>query len=189
MENPSSLKSTNVRYFKRYTENSNFLSPENTGASTPILKNILSEEGGNFYEYLSWIRLSKEPSLMILSSRGHYYYDHHDLIGIKVLVNLKQLNFLKHLESFLHILNRMLPEKANFVGCFKNDGLIAGNNGGQGQVKCMKEFLNVFNKGARKILSRRNVTKLLEDHRFKVIDMTEIKGLTYFWAQSLKEPE
>ena len=36
-----------------------------------------------------------------------------------------------------------------------------------------------------KYLSRRDVTSLLSDRGFKVLDMTELNGLTYFCAQKL----
>ena len=35
-------------------------------------------------------------------------------------------------------------------------------------------------------MSERSVTYLLEENGFKVLDMTELDGLTYFHAQSLR---
>jgi hypothetical protein len=40
-----------------------------------------------------------------------------------------------------------------------------------------------------KYMSGRIVTLLLEDHGFKVLDMTELNGLTYFCAQKVKSDE
>ena len=37
-----------------------------------------------------------------------------------------------------------------------------------------------------KYMSERSVSLLLGEHGFKVLDMTEIDGLTYFCAQSLR---
>jgi hypothetical protein len=80
----------------------NKYSNEKTGTN-PVVEHILSEGGDDFFRYLNWIGLAKEPNLMVLSSMHHYYYDHDDLIGIRTLINLKTLNQVRHLESFLRL--------------------------------------------------------------------------------------
>ena len=186
MENLSSMKSTQIRVHNSGTENGRFLFGDNQGVNNPVLKNILSEGGDDFYNYLSWIGLSKDPNLMVLSSNHHYYYDHNDLLGIKTLVNIKKLNLVRHLESFLHILYRILPAKAYFVGCFRNCSQNAVSSRLKDTPGYINGIMNIFNAGNERSLTKRGVTKLLEEHRFKVIDITDINGLTYFWAQSIR---
>lgn len=163
------------------------VSSERSGTN-PVLENILSEGGDDFFRYLSWIGLAKEPNLMVLSSMHHYYYDHNDLIGIRTLINLKKLNQVKHLESFMHTLYRILPAKAFFVGCFRNY-----TQNGKGlpihqPVKFINGLMNIFESKSERSLSKSSVIRLMEEQCFKVIDMTEINGMTYFWAQSTRNP-
>ena len=186
MENLSSMKNTQVRVHNSGTENGRFLFGDNQGVNNPVLKNILSEGGDDFYNYLSWIGLSKDPNLMVLSPNHHYYYDHNDLLGIKTLVNIKKLNLVRHLESFLHILYRILPAKSYFVGCFRNCSQNAVSSRLKDTSGYINGIMNIFNAGNERSLTKRGVTTLLEEHRFKVIDITDINGLTYFWAQSTR---
>ena len=187
MENISSFGNTQPRNLTTEMEKRRSLFQDEPGRTNRVLENILSEGGNDFFEYLSWIGLSKDPNLMVLSSSHHYYYDLNDLIGIKTLINMKRLNQVKHLESFLHILYRILPLKAYFVGCFRNCTQNTNNIRFQEPVKFINGFISILNSGTERSLSKRSVTKLLEDHHFKVIDITDINGLTYFWAQSTRK--
>jgi predicted transcriptional regulator with HTH domain len=186
MENLSSLKNKQVRTNNSDAENGRFLFGDKTGVNNPVLKNILSEGGDDFYNYLSWIGLSKDPNLMVLSSSHHYYYDHNDLLGIKTLVNLKKLNQVKHLESFLHILYRILPAKAYFVGCFRNCSQNTGTARLQNPAGYINGIMNIYTGSTERSLTKRSVTTLLEEHGFKLTDITDINGITYFWAQSTR---
>ncbi len=95
--------------------------PASTGSSTtpPVYENIITEGGEDFFQYLTWIGLAKEPDIMVLSSIHHYHYDHSDLRGIKALINLKKLNQIRHLDGFLHTLSRIMPAKAYLAGYFR----------------------------------------------------------------------
>ena len=144
MEQISVLERTNISdNLTRQNFDEKFLSGDRSGTN-PVMENILSEGGNDFFQYLNWIGLAKEPNLMVLSSMHHYYYDHNDLKGIRTLINLKKLNQVKHLESFLHTLYRILPSKAYFVGCFKNS-----NHNGNGvtfyrSAKFFNGLVNIF---------------------------------------------
>jgi hypothetical protein len=152
----------------------------------PVLENILSEGGDDFFRYLTWIGLTKEPNLMVLSSMHHYYYDHNDLIGIRTLINLKKLNQVKHLDSFLHTLFRILPSKAYFVGCFKSCSQQGNGVSISQPVKFFAGLINIFDPKTERNLSKKGAIKILEENNFKVIDITDINGMTYFWAQNVK---
>jgi len=187
MEHQNALNNSKMSNSNLETGSKGFLLSDETEGKNPILENILSEGGDDLFQYLSWIGLSKDPNLMVLSSSHHYYYDHNDLIGIKTLINMKRLNQVKHLESFLNILYRILPPKAYFVGCFRNCSPGSNFSMNNGSYKLSTGLINIFSYNSERNLTKRSVTKLLEEHHFKVVDITDINGLTYFWSQSLRK--
>jgi len=155
--------------------------------TNPVVENIISEGGNDLFKYLTWTGLAKEPNLMVLSSMHHYYYDHKDMAGIKTLINLKKLNQVKHLESFLHTLFRILPSRAYFVGCFKNNKQHRKSSSLTNSARFFTGLVNIFNSRPERPLTKKGVNQLMEEHGFKVIDITDLNGMTYFWAQNLRK--
>jgi hypothetical protein len=155
--------------------------------TNPVLENIILEGGDDLFKYLIWTGLAKEPNLMVLSSMHHYYYDHKDMAGIRTLINLKKLNQVKHLESFLHTLFRILPPSAYFVGCFKNDSHRKKGTSIYNSARFFTGLVNIFDHRAERELTKKGVTQLMEEHGFKVIDITDLNRTTYFWAQNLRK--
>lgn len=186
MEQTSVLGRNNINdTFTKINFDETLLSSDRSRAN-PVMENILSEGGDDFFQYLNWIGLAKEQNLMVLSSMHHYYYDHNDLKGIKTLISLKRLNQVKHLESFLHTLYRILPSKAYFIGCFRNN-----NHNGNRETFCKSAkffngLINIFDSKTERSLPKKVVEKLLEEHGFKVNDITDINGMTYFWTQNIR---
>ena len=149
-----------------------------------VLENLISEGGNDFYNYLCWLGLSGQPNIMVLSSLKRYYYDNNDLKNIGVLVSLKKLNQVTHLESFIHTLFRLLPFRSSFVGCFYN-----ADDNTDGSVRKLpgKVFKRLFcEEGTRtgRSITRRHAVNIMENNGFTMKDMTEINGVTYFWAQN-----
>ncbi|MGI6339355.1 MAG: hypothetical protein ACOXZV_08275 [Bacteroidales bacterium] len=156
--------------------------------TNPVLEGLAAEGGENFYHYINWLGLSKDPNLMILSSIHHYYYDFNDLKGVKTLINLKQLNQVNHLDSFLNNVYRVLPAKANFIGCFKDNKIRRGIAVPFYQsFRFLNGLINVIDSRTDRFMSRKYAIKLLESHKFRIVDMTEIGSLTYFCAQNAKK--
>ena len=152
----------------------------------PLIETILSEGGEDFSTYLRLTGLAGDSNLMVLSSMHHYYYDYSDLKGIRTLINLKELNQVSHLESFLHTLYRILPCQANFIGCFtdKND-----NGSKKSFLKPARLFnglVSFFDSAVTRNLSKTSVATLLENHGFIIIDLTDINGKTFFQAQNIR---
>jgi len=157
--------------------------------NNPIFENLLAEGGENFYHYINWLGLSKDLNLMILSSIHHYYYDFNDLKGVKTLINLKKLNEINHIDTFLSNIFRVLPQKASFVGCFKDNKIRGGISVPFYQsFKFLNGLINMIDSKTDRFMTRKDVIKLLEAHDFRIIDMTEISNITYFCAESLKNP-
>ena len=157
--------------------------------NNPVFENLLAEGGENFYHYINWLGLGKDPNLMVLSSIHHYYYDFNDLKGVKTLINLKKLNEINHIDTFLANVFRVLPSKANFVGCFKDNKIRGGISVPFYQsFKFLNGLINMVDSKTDRFMTRKDVIKLLESREFSIIDMTEISSITYFCAESKKKP-
>ena len=145
----------------------------------PVIDNLIEEGGENFFHYLKWHGLSQERNMLVLSSKHHYYYDHNELESVTTLINLKKLNLIKHLDSFLHSVCNVLSPKTNFIGCFSD----WKTQKGVGLTSRMyKGFINFIDARIDMEIDKNDVSRLLEANGFQVIDMTEINGLTYFRA-------
>lgn len=156
--------------------------------NNPVFDNLLAEGGENFFHYVNWLGLAKDPNLMVLSSIHHYYYDFNDLKGVRTLINLKRLNKINHIDTFLNNVFRVLPEKANFVGCFKDNKIRGGMAVPFYQsFRYINKLINIFDSSTDRFLTRRDVIKLLESHKFRIIDMTEISNMTYFCVENHKD--
>lgn len=142
---------------------------------------LIAEVDENFKNYLDWHGLANEGNLLVLSSKLHYYYDYEELKEVTTLINLKKLNLVKHLDDFLHTLYNGLAPKTNFIGCFSDRKT-------QLRVSMIsrlyKRFLNFLDSKIDVDINSKDFSTLLESHGFKVMDMTEINGLTYFRTQN-----
>lgn len=162
----------------------------------------------NFVRYLDQLSIDKDSNLLVLSSSHHYYYDAEEMINVKTMVNLTELNQIKQLKDFLHSIFRILPPKCTFIGSFvnnkKQDGFVFNSNPTDSYYKrnsdaiengiassspILNMIYNMIDSKTNKYLSDRSVALLLEEHGFKVTNMTEIDGLTYFCAQNLRSDD
>jgi hypothetical protein len=162
----------------------------------------------NFVKYLDQLSIDKDSNLLVLSSSHHYYYDAEEMINVKTMVNLTELNQIRQLKDFLHSIFRILPSKCTFIGSFvnnkKQDGFVfnsvptdsyykrnsdAIENGIASSSPILNMIYNMIDSKTNKYLSDRSVALLLEEHGFKVTNMTEIDGLTYFCAQNLRSDD
>ena len=156
-------------------------SPERT-TTNPVMENLIAEGGENIFLYLKWLGLKDDPNLMVLSASHFYYYDHDDFKGVTTLINLKKLNLINHLDSFLYTICHVLSPKTNFIGCFsdRNTQKEIGSSS-----KMYKKIINFLDSKIDMEMDIKYVSKLLESHGFEIIDMTEINGLTYFRTQNV----
>lgn len=157
------------------------LLPERSAINAAI-DYLISEGGEYFLNYLRFLGLENEPSLLVLSSNHHYYYDFNELKGVSTLVNLKKLNVISHLDSFLHTIYRGLSPRTNFIGCFSDRNT---KNGVGLPSRMFKGFINFLDSRIDNNLNKNEVTEILETHGFKVINMKEMDRLTYFYAQNI----
>jgi hypothetical protein len=168
---------------------------------------MLMEEGGeSFYNYVVWLGLIKEPDLVVLSSKHHYYYDPEEMHDTKTIINIKELNQIKQIKPFLHSCLNFLPEKSNFIGCFIDNEKINGyeirnlsnsysDNGTgddiQNGIASRFSFINllysIIDSKTTRYMSKKSITLLLKEFDFKIMDMTECRGFTFFHAQKFHD--
>lgn len=146
---------------------------------------MAADEGQNFLDYLIRLGLIGEANLLVLSNKYEYYFDQNDLRSVRVLVNLKKLNLVKHLDSFLHVIFRVLPPKAYFIGCF-TDVEYQGDNGFPVYQASsdFNKFTNPLDSKTNLHLDKNNISGIFESHGFKIVDMTEINEQVYFACQN-----
>lgn len=180
-------------------------SDKRTDGFRPVTEVLAVEGKKDFIDYIEWLGLHNNPDYIVLSSIHHYYYDEEELKKVNTVVNLIKLNELKEIKTFLHSIYSSLPPKSNLVGCFsdsKKQNNYALNktaseyesrkistaleNGILSRVPMINRIYSIIDSRINKSLTRNNVTMLLQDHGFKVQDMTEINGLTYFYARKVK---
>jgi hypothetical protein len=174
---------------------------ENINNNTFPVKHIpgISDD---FSYYLHKLSLAGDPNMIVLSSSNHYYYEAEDLKNVKTLVNAKQLNHINQVREFLDNIFSILPSKSYLTGCFsdnkdqirflsdshKPDRKIAGQfdpaeNGITSRNPFLNMVYNILDIKTNRYLTKKAVTRELEISGWRVVDMTEIKGLTYFCAQ------
>jgi hypothetical protein len=181
-------KIINNQSIKANTGDKNVSMDENQ--NNPVFESLLAEGGENFFHYINWLGLAKDPNLMILSSIHHYYYDFNDLKGVKTIINLKKFNQINHIDAFLGNVFHVLPPKAMFVGCFMDNKIRSGIAlPFYRSFRFLNRLINIIDSKTDRFMSRKDVIKLLESHDFRIVDMTEISNITYFCAENHKKSE
>lgn len=167
---------------------------------------LITEGGEGFYNYVDSLGLSNDPNLIVLSSTHHYYYDAEEINRAKTIVNLKELNRIKELSGLLQSHLTLLPANCNFVGCFvdnkKNERFSLRKNitpyekirnsdhqelGIVSRFPFMNMIYSFMDSRTDTYMSDQSVTVMLSNYGFKVLNMTEINGLTFFHSQKLNK--
>ena len=183
MENISILNKSGINTVKKVRKDLNGTKPSSkVTRTTPVMNDLIAVGGENFFHYLNGLGLANETNMMVLPSNHHYYYDHSELEGVTTLVNVKKLNLIKHLDSFLISVSDVLSPETNFIGCF-SDSKTEKENGLTSRM--YKRFINFLDSRIDNKIDKNDVSRLLESRGYKVIDMTVINGLTYFRTQNL----
>jgi hypothetical protein len=166
---------------------------------------ILNSEGHeSFVNYIEWLGLGKDPDMLVLSSLHHYYYDAEEMKHVRTVINVKELNQIKNIEDFIYSINHILSPKSYFLGCFTDNkktngyllsgGITANNsrkrseaveNGIVSRIPFLNMMFSIMDSKTNSFLSKRSVRTLLEDHGFKVVDITDLNNRTFFCAQKI----
>lgn len=173
--------------------------------SNSVYKKPASEVSEIFFDYVDWLGLANDPGLIVLPPDNHYYYDAEELKDIKTVINMKQLNHIKQIKDFLQNICNILTLQSYFLGIFidkkfqysffpvltLNQNHTKGKvdtveNGIESRIPLLNMMYNIMDSKTNRNLSQRTVTSLLEDAGFKVLNMSELNGLTYFCSQKIK---
>jgi hypothetical protein len=151
---------------------------------SPDILTLIAEGGFDFFRYIKNIGISREDNLIVLSSKHHYYYDESDLKSVKVLVNLRKLNLIKHLDLFLNSLVRILPPDTSFIGYFSEKKTERKNLFlTERLLSFIKGFENFIDSRTETTMNRNEVSQILERNGFDIVNMTSMNGITYFYSQ------
>ncbi len=144
---------------------------------------LSAEEGNVFFQYLKKFNLTKDPRLLILPPHNHYYFDKSELRRVRTIINLKNLNLVKDLDSFLLNLSQLMAPDANFVGYFsfnkmslKWDGLVAGLSSRLNNLLDLRTDHN---------MDKKELSLRMQKNGFKIVNMTDLNGYTYFYSQRI----
>ncbi len=153
-------------------------------------------------DYLDRMGLVKESGMLVIPSSRHYFYDADDMKGIRTVITLRQLNYIREIRDFLRQITGLLPVKSNFIGCFVDNraqsaagdkggnltGQLSGKteayeNGIESRIPFINRMYSIIDFRTNRYLTRRTVTSLLKESGLELVGMTEINGLTYFHAR------
>jgi len=152
--------------------------------------------------YLEEKELINDPSILVIPSTKHYFYDAEDLKGVKTIVNLKPLNYVREIRDFVSRVAEMLPRESNFVGCFTDNKLQNGfsdkygnlprdlsekaeayENGIESRIPFINRMYSFIDLRTNRYLTHRTVSNLLGESGLQIVGMTELNGMTYFHAR------
>lgn len=167
-----------------------------------LFAELNAEVRQDLIRYLEELGPFNESNLLVIPSSRHFFYDAEDLKGVKTVVNLKQLNFVREIRDFLHNVSKMLPQESHFVGCFIDNRTQNGfsdkysnlprnlsekaeayENGIESRIPFINRMYSFIDLKTNRYLTKKTVSNLLEECRLQLIGMTEINGLTYFHAK------
>jgi hypothetical protein len=141
-----------------------------------------------------------------LSSKHHYYYDPKEINRTRTIVNIKELNQVRRLKPFLHSCLHFLPDAGNFIGCFIDNEKINGyeiinlshsysdkakdddlENGITSRFPFINMIYSLIDSRTNTYLSAKSISLLLKEFDFKVMDMTEYQGFTFFHSRQFQD--
>jgi hypothetical protein len=183
------------------TNSSPFKIPHNTGVTNESMDILMAEGGESFNNYVDYLGLADEPDMIVLSSKHHYYYDPKEMNCIKTVINLKELNQIKNVRSFLNSFLHSLPQRSNFIGCFTDNEKVNGyelkyrtasdhrrglddiDNGIVSSFPFLNMLYSLMDSKIYNYMSRMTILQLLREYGFKIVDMTVVSGLTLFHSK------
>jgi hypothetical protein len=150
---------------------------------------LITGVGLNFFRFLKSLGISGERNLIVLSPRDNFSCDENELKNVRIIVNLKKLNLIKHLDLFLNSLVRILPPNTSLVGYFMDEKSVNVKILNPAKIlRSLGKIFKSFGSGTNHIMKRDEVTEILEKNGFKTLTMKEMNGFTYFISQNTGSP-
>jgi len=170
-----------------------------------LFEELTDEVREDLITYLNRMGLAGEAQILVIPSTRHYFFDAEDLKGIKTVINLKQLNYVREIREFLKKISEMLPNNSSFVGCFIDNKSQTGfsdkysnlprqlsekaeayENGIESRIPFINRMYSFIDARTNRYLTKRTVSHLLEECSLQLVSMTELNGLTYFCTRKAK---
>jgi hypothetical protein len=170
-----------------------------------LFEELTDEVREDLITYLNRMGLAGEAQILVIPSTRHYFYDAEDLRGIKTVINLKQLNYVREIRGFLKNISEMLPNDSSFVGCFIDNKSQTGfsdkysnlpkqlsekaeayENGIESRIPFINRMYSFIDSRTNRYLTKKTVSHLLEECSLQLVSMTELNGLTYFCTRKTK---
>jgi hypothetical protein len=147
---------------------------------------LLHHESKDFYNYLHRLKMiNGNTNVLVLPNKQHFYYDAQEIQQFNTIINVKKLNHIKKLDDFLYSLYCVLKKDTYFCGCFVNNKNIKNFNIKLRVYKLFEALILLLDVNRPKHLSEKDVKSLLNAHQFKIMNMKEIRGITYFYAKKI----
>jgi hypothetical protein len=156
-------------------------------------------------DYLDRMDLIKESGMLVIPSSRHYFYDAEDMKGIRTVITLRQLNYIREIRDFLKQITSLIPLNSNFIGCFvdsksqssssekygnqpkqNTEKAEAYENGIESRIPFINRMYSIIDFRTNRYLTRRAVANLLKEAGLELVGMTELNGLTYFHTRKNK---
>ena len=170
-----------------------------------LFEELTDEVREDLITYLNRMGLAGEAQILVIPSTRHFFYDAEDLRGIKTVINLKQLNYVREIREFLSKISEMLPNNSSFVGCFIDNKSQTGfsdkysnlpkqlsekaeayENGIESRIPFINRMYSFIDAKTNRYLTKKTVSHLLEECSLQLVGMTELNGLTYFCTRKTK---
>jgi hypothetical protein len=170
-----------------------------------LFEELTDEVREDLITYLNRMGLAGEAQILVIPSTRHFFYEADDLRGIKTVINLKQLNYVREIREFLSKISEMLPNNSSFVGCFIDNKSQTGfsdkysnlpkqlsekaeayENGIESRIPFINRMYSFIDSKTNRYLTKKTVSHLLEESSLQLVGMTELNGLTYFCTRKTK---
>lgn len=139
---------------------------------------FLKKENKDFYKYIDTFNYINK--ILILPYKNHFFFTSDEVQNYKIILNLKELNYIKNLNTFLSSL-QCISSNSVFCGCFKNN-----KSKSHKYVKFLISILHIFDYNMERLLSEREINSFFNTYKFKIFNVTEINNLTYFCAKKMR---
>ena len=87
---------------------------------TIVEKELLEEVNEEVVNYFKSMPFVMDQKVLYLSTIRHYIFDSATLYDVNTVLNLRLINGISHIHYFLYNINRMLPLKGFYLGCFES---------------------------------------------------------------------
>lgn len=124
-----------------------------------------------FSFYLDSLNIKMNQNILVLTS--HYYYNLDELSHVNAIVHTQELNKVSNLQVLMSNMMKGLSNGTKFIGCFIDNKIYY-------KSKIGYWMFHLIDPENSKYVTRKRVIKLFIKFGLRIVDMTEVNGITYF---------